>query len=572
MDSESKTHDTNNDSEVKLSDTQDSKESRKVQADFLENPNQNEVKRSISRSEVYATSETSTEKSNRSTDESSSKRQKLNESGSNTTARNVSDDILTFQRNELKVEQQNYCKEQNTTEDISWNSLFNEITREAPILNVFEGNIASANTENDSAQKEPSNRSSEINILGSETFNVESDRYKNERADSDECSTANNDELNEEEEDEDEDEAIPHCLKVTKSPPNWFIVPEVINRQIGSNSLFQRRFYGSLHAVERLEFMHDFNACENFIRSLNFNRKGNLLASASADLVSIWDWAAKEKRHCFTSSHIYNVSHVEWLPLDVENFMVTSGGDGMIRLWNLECDTSEQLMKHDGFSEKLAVHPEIPYEVFSVGIDSRVLFRDIRESEPNELLVVTERSGVRLHSIHLNPSNSNEFCVSGLSYCVRVYDRRKATKPLYKLSSDYVVQDGHAFIKSAIYNHNGTEILALLNNVYVLLYDKLMWSCEKNYSHMYQSPRFAALDLRLVNSLNYFGPKSEFVMCGSFDGEVFFYDKDTEAVIQWLTLYDSNILFNRKVEFFHFVHFINKFFCFVIWVVENSFF
>lgn len=61
-------------------------------------------------------------------------------------------------------------------------------------------------------------------------------------------------------------------------------------------------------------------------------------------------------------------------------------------------------------------------------------------------------------------------------------------------------------------------------------------------------------------------------MCGSFDGEVFFYDKDTEAVIQWLTLYDSNILFNRKVEFFHFVHFINKFFCFVIWVVENSFF
>lgn len=46
---------------------------------------------------------------------------------------------------------------------------------------IILGNIASANTENDSAQKEPSNRSSEINILGSETFNVESDRYKNER-------------------------------------------------------------------------------------------------------------------------------------------------------------------------------------------------------------------------------------------------------------------------------------------------------------------------------------------------------------------------------------------------------
>jgi len=142
MYSESQTHVTNNDSEMKLSDTKDSKESRKIQAGFLENPNQNKVKKSVSRSEIHATSEISIEKSNCSTDESSSKRQKLNESGSNISARKVSDDTLTFQRNEL--EQQNYCKEQNTlrdTENISWNSLFNDVTRETPILDVFKGNF-----------------------------------------------------------------------------------------------------------------------------------------------------------------------------------------------------------------------------------------------------------------------------------------------------------------------------------------------------------------------------------------------------------------------------------------------
>jgi len=52
--------------------------------------------------------------------------------------------MIHFQRNELKVEQQNYYKEQNTsrdTEDISWNSLFNDVTSEIAILDVFEGNF-----------------------------------------------------------------------------------------------------------------------------------------------------------------------------------------------------------------------------------------------------------------------------------------------------------------------------------------------------------------------------------------------------------------------------------------------
>jgi len=55
----------------------------------------------------------------------------------------------------------------------------------------------------------------------------------------------------------------------------------------------------------------------------------------------------------------------------------------------------------------------------------------------HRLLVVREDQNISLYSIHCNPSNSNEFCVSGDSFCVRVYDRRNVSKPLYQLWSRY---------------------------------------------------------------------------------------------------------------------------------------
>ncbi|XP_018368556.1 PREDICTED: DDB1- and CUL4-associated factor 8-like [Trachymyrmex cornetzi] len=236
----------------------------------------------------------------------------------------------------------------------------------------------------------------------------------------------------------DKDKAIPPCLKVKQPTPDWFrIVSEVINRQIGNRSLFQRRFYGSLLAVERLEFMHTLEHPYH-VGALNFNQKGNLLVSTSHDIVSIWDWAIRKKRYCFEGSRtymIYGKWHAIWLPLDVENFIVTTDVSGTICLFDLEHNASKILIDYDG--GKTVAVPETPYVVFSAGHSSRILSIDIRQSTPNELLVVREdQNRVRLTSIHCNPSNSNEFCVSGYSSYVRVYDRRSVSKPLYQLWSN----------------------------------------------------------------------------------------------------------------------------------------
>jgi hypothetical protein len=93
---------------------------------------QGKIKRSISRGQTHAS--VSIEWSDDSSDEDSSKRQKLNKSARNTGIEDASDDTITFQRTKSKVKQRNYRKRQNVTsdnEDSSGRILSNETTREA---------------------------------------------------------------------------------------------------------------------------------------------------------------------------------------------------------------------------------------------------------------------------------------------------------------------------------------------------------------------------------------------------------------------------------------------------------
>ncbi|KYM98862.1 DDB1- and CUL4-associated factor 8 [Cyphomyrmex costatus] len=331
------------------------------------------------------------------------------------------------------------------------------------------------------------------------------------------------------------------CLETKKPPPNWFIAQEVINRQIGSNPLFQRRFYSSLHAVNRLEFKYKLCDLEDTVSALSFNQKGNLLARASEKTVSIWDWAAKKKRCCFPNGHDILIE-AKWLPLDVENFMVTSGYDGCIRLLDLEYNSSRQMINYDLLFHPthidrknnwaLAVHPEIPYIVFSAYNDS-ILSIDIRENTPKLLDIKNLRNSI-LRSIHCNPSNSNEFCVGGHFPCIRVYDQRNISNPLYQLWTTKYNRNRDAFATITIYNHDGTEILTLCNLSEILLFEKSMWSCEGNSNHtLYERSQFSSVPV--VGGINFFGPKSEFIISGSYFGDIFIFDKKKKTALQWLT-------------------------------------
>ncbi|KYN06575.1 DDB1- and CUL4-associated factor 8, partial [Cyphomyrmex costatus] len=260
----------------------------------------------------------------------------------------------------------------------------------------------------------------------------------------------------------------------------------------------------------------------------------------------------------------------KWLPLDVENFMVTRSLFGDIRLLDLEYnswkrlhykstesfsfDTAQQFMDND---RSLAVHPEILFVVFSAGNGS-ILSIDIREDTP-KLRCIKRCRNSYLTSIHCNPSNSNELCVCDIrSSCVSVYDQRKISKPLYKLwSTKYDKAD---YAKIAMYNHDGTEILTLCKSS-ILLFDKAMWSCEGN-----SNPTLFERDQFTILEINFFGPKSEFIISASNHGDIFIYDKKKRTAAQWL------IEDYKLVKCFHFVHLINKFFIFVVCVAQNNFY
>lgn len=138
-------------------------------------------------------------------------------------------------------------------------------------------------------------------------------------------------------ESESENDEPPAVLKKEKPKYNWFIVPEVINRQLGNrahlqnNILFQRRTYGSLHCVERLELMYKLEGHEGCVNCLNFHPNGSLLASGSDDLkVILWDWPIGKQLLSFETKHRGNIFQSRFMPLSGDMHIATCGRDGQV--------------------------------------------------------------------------------------------------------------------------------------------------------------------------------------------------------------------------------------------------
>lgn len=89
-------------------------------------------------------------------------------------------------------------------------------------------------------------------------------------------------------------------------------------------------------------------------------------------------------------------------------------------------------------------------------------------------------------------------------------------------------------ITCAVYNHNGSEILASYSDKDIYLFDTSENDPEK-FIHQYQGHRNGAT----IKGVNFFGPKSEFIVSGSDCGHIYFWEKNTEALVQWL-LGDTN--------------------------------
>lgn len=187
---------------------------------------------------------------------------------------------------------------------------------------------------------------------------------------------------------------VEQVLKKEKPKHNWQIVPELMNRQNGSNSklqshyLFQRRCYGSLHCVKRLELMYKLDGHYGCVNSLNFHQNGTLLASGSDDMkVILWDWKLGTSLLKITTHHTGNVFQSKFLNLSSDLHIVTCARDGQVRLIRVDEGVREnrKLGTHNGPCFKLALLKEQPHVILSAGEDGLVFSHDIREKRGERL-------------------------------------------------------------------------------------------------------------------------------------------------------------------------------------------
>ncbi|XP_016972731.1 DDB1- and CUL4-associated factor 8 [Drosophila rhopaloa] len=331
----------------------------------------------------------------------------------------------------------------------------------------------------------------------------------------------------------------------------WNCAQEVMNREhniinrIGwrgghtSVQSFGQGYYGSRQVVEQMTLLSSLNGHDGCVNCLNFNRAGDLVCSGSDDLnIVVWDWANEKPRHTFRSGHNMNIFQTKFIDSAGCLDIVSASRDGQVRRAVIPpsggATKPMRLYTHSDSVHKIVLVPHSRHEVMSAGEDGAVKHFDLRTSNAATTMLrcvyhdANESGRVRLFSIAHHPF-APEFCVSGSDDKLRVYDKRKLTKPTFEMTPAICAQDKITQITCAVYNHSGSEILASYSDAGVYLFDSRNYK-DGEYLHCYEGH----INTRTIKGVNFFGPRSEYIVSGSDCGNIFFWDKNTEAIINFM--------------------------------------
>nr|XP_034341818.1 DDB1- and CUL4-associated factor 8-like [Arvicanthis niloticus] len=342
-----------------------------------------------------------------------------------------------------------------------------------------------------------------------------------------------------------DDSSIDEWIALETSPlprPRWNILSALRDRQLGSRGRFVTEACGARLFVQRLSLQYVFEGHAGCVNTVHFNQHGTLLASGSDDLkVIVWDWLHQRPVLNFESGHKNNVLQAKFLPNCNDAIMAMCGRDGQVRVAQLSAmagtHMTKRLVKHGGASHKLGLDPYSPVRFLTSGEDAVVFSIDLRQACPASKLVVTKDGDkkVGLYTIFVNPANVYQFAVGGQDQFVRIYDQRKIDEninngvlkkfcPHHLLSCDY-----RAYITSLMYSYDGTEILASYNDEDIYIFNSSD-SDGAQYAKRYKGHRNNAT----VKGVNFYGPRSEFVMSGSDCGHIFIWEKSSCQIVQFL--------------------------------------
>ncbi|XP_064424502.1 DDB1- and CUL4-associated factor 8 [Latimeria chalumnae] len=337
-----------------------------------------------------------------------------------------------------------------------------------------------------------------------------------------------------------EDWVVSEVLDLPK--PNWYAIPALREREIGSSSRFIYDACGARGFVQRFKLQYNLELHNGCVNTLHFNQRGNWLASGSDDLkVIIWDWAQKKPVLEFESGHKSNVFQAKFLPNSGDSTLAMCARDGQVRVAELSatqcCKCTKRVAQHKGASHKLALEPDSPCTFLSAGEDAVVFTIDLRQERSATKLVVTKEKDkkVGLYTIYVNPANTHQFAVGGRDQFVRIYDQRKINENenngvLKKFCPHHLVNsDSKANITCLVYSHDGSELLASYNDEDIYLFNS-SHSDGAEYIKRYKGHRNNAT----VKGVNFYGPRSEFVVSGSDCGHIYLWEKSSCQIVQFM--------------------------------------
>ncbi|XP_003924225.1 DDB1- and CUL4-associated factor 8-like protein 2 [Saimiri boliviensis] len=324
--------------------------------------------------------------------------------------------------------------------------------------------------------------------------------------------------------------------------PRWQVVTALRQRQLGSSTRFVYEACGARAFVQRFRLQYRLDGHMGCVNTVHFNQRGTRLASSGDDLrVRVWDWAQQQPILDFESGHKNNVLQAKFLPNCADSTLAMCARDGQVRVAELinasYFESTKRVAQHKGAAHKLALEPDSPYKFLTSGEDAVVFTIDLRQHQPASKIVVTKEKGKRvgLYTISVNPANTYQFAVAGQDQFVRIYDQRRIDEKenngvLKKFSPHHLVNcDFPTNITCTVYSHDGTELLASYNDEDIYLFNS-SHSNGAQYAKRFKGHR----NNTTVKGVNFYGPRSEFVVSGSDCGHIFFWEKSSCQIIQLL--------------------------------------
>uniref|UniRef100_A0A8B9VUN6 WD and tetratricopeptide repeats 1 n=2 Tax=Anas TaxID=8835 RepID=A0A8B9VUN6_9AVES len=302
---------------------------------------------------------------------------------------------------------------------------------------------------------------------------------------------------------------IASCKKMAKAN----ITRDIIHRQIKERGAlgFERHYHVTDPFIRRLGLEAELQGHSGCVNCLEWNEKGDLLASGSDDQHTIvWDPLHHKKLLSMHTGHTANIFSVKFLPHSGDRILITGAADSKVHVHDLTVkETIHMFGDHTNRVKRIATAPMWPNTFWSAAEDGLIRQYDLREnSKRSEVLIdLTEYCGqlVEAKCLTVNPQDNNYLAVGASGPFVRLYDirmihnHRKSMKqspsagvhtfcdrqkPLPDGAAQYYVA-GHLPVKLPDYNNrlrvlvatyvtfspDGTELLVNMGGEQVYLFD-----------------------------------------------------------------------------------------------------